>query len=151
MRLNTPGVKPKGPHTRGAGGKEATSCQIAPEFHLTESSIIASVDCSDGGTIRQLPPETCPLQTGNALAYWVPTARCRWPPPTPATPTGVSRAACRSSDNQSWVGAGRGGATAVMTQWQTFARNQVRLHRRGVAGPKLACFDLAAVRDHPGA
>ena len=39
---------------------------------------------------------------------------------------------------------GRGGTTAVMTQWQTFARNQVRLHGRGFAGPKLVCIDLQA-------
>jgi 60 kDa SS-A/Ro ribonucleoprotein len=29
-----------------------------------------------------------------------------------------------------------------MTQWQTFVGNQVRLHGRGSAGPKLVCIDL---------
>src|SRR3989304_86486 len=46
------------------------------------------------------------------------------------------------SDNESWVGTGRGGSTAVMTEWQTFVRNQVRLHGNGFAGPKLVCSDL---------
>jgi 60 kDa SS-A/Ro ribonucleoprotein len=43
------------------------------------------------------------------------------------------------SDNESWVGAGRGGATAVLTEWERFAANQ---RRRGVAGPKLVCIDV---------
>ena len=34
------------------------------------------------------------------------------------------------------------GATAVMTEWQAFVRNQVRLHGRNFAGPKLVCIDL---------
>jgi len=46
------------------------------------------------------------------------------------------------SDNESWVGVGRNGSTAVMTEWQTFVRNQVRLHGRGFAGPKLVCIDI---------
>ena len=50
------------------------------------------------------------------------------------------------SDQESWVGAGypRGGngSTAVMTEWQTFVRNQVQLHGRGFAGPKLVCINL---------
>ncbi len=46
------------------------------------------------------------------------------------------------SDQESWVGAGRAGSTAVMTEWQTFVRNQVRLHGKGFAGPKLVCIDL---------
>ena len=46
------------------------------------------------------------------------------------------------SDQESWVGAGRNGSTAVMTEWQTFVRNQVRLHGKGFAGPKLVCIDL---------
>ena len=46
------------------------------------------------------------------------------------------------SDQESWVGTGRNGATAVMTEWQTFVRNQVRLHGRDFAGPKLVCIDL---------
>lgn len=46
------------------------------------------------------------------------------------------------SDQESWVGTGRNGSTAVMTEWQTFVANQVRLHERGWAGPKLVCIDL---------
>ena len=46
------------------------------------------------------------------------------------------------SGQESWVGAGRNGSTAVMTEWQTFVRNQVRLARQGFAGPKLVCIDL---------
>ncbi len=51
------------------------------------------------------------------------------------------------SDQESWVGAGRSGSTAVMTEWQTFVGNQVRLHRKAqdrgsCAGPKLVCIDL---------
>jgi len=46
------------------------------------------------------------------------------------------------SDQESWVGTGRQGSTAVMTEWQTFVRNQVRLHGKGFAGPKLVCIDL---------
>ena len=46
------------------------------------------------------------------------------------------------SDQESWVGTGRGGSTAVMTEWQTFVRNQVRSHSKGFAGPKLVCIDL---------
>jgi 60 kDa SS-A/Ro ribonucleoprotein len=45
------------------------------------------------------------------------------------------------SDNESWVGTGRGNATAVMTEWLTFAKNQQR--RQGAdANPKLVCIDL---------
>ncbi len=29
-----------------------------------------------------------------------------------------------------------------MTEWQTFVQNQVRLHGKGFAGPKLVCIDL---------
>ncbi len=46
------------------------------------------------------------------------------------------------SDQESWVGAGRNGSTAVMTEWQTFVRNQAQLHGNGFAGPKLVCIDL---------
>jgi hypothetical protein len=31
------------------------------------------------------------------------------------------------SDYESWIGAGRAGSTAVMTEWQEFVKNQVRL------------------------
>jgi len=46
------------------------------------------------------------------------------------------------SDQESWIGTGRHGSTGVMTEWQTFVANQVRLHDRGWAGPKLVCIDL---------
>ena len=46
------------------------------------------------------------------------------------------------SDQESWVGAGRNGSTAVMTEWQTFVRNQAQFHGNGFAGPKLVCIDL---------
>jgi 60 kDa SS-A/Ro ribonucleoprotein len=45
------------------------------------------------------------------------------------------------SDQESWVGTGRNGSTAVMTEWQTFVANQKRLSGR-VASPKLVCIDL---------
>jgi 60 kDa SS-A/Ro ribonucleoprotein len=45
------------------------------------------------------------------------------------------------SDQESWVGAGRNGSTAVMTEWQTFVANQKRLVGRA-ASPKLVCIDL---------
>jgi 60 kDa SS-A/Ro ribonucleoprotein len=43
------------------------------------------------------------------------------------------------SDNESWVGTGRYGATGVMTEWQKFVANQRRL---GVSSPKLVCIDI---------
>jgi 60 kDa SS-A/Ro ribonucleoprotein len=46
------------------------------------------------------------------------------------------------SDQESWIGTGRHNSTGVMTEWQTFVANQVRLHERGWAGPKLVCIDL---------
>jgi 60 kDa SS-A/Ro ribonucleoprotein len=46
------------------------------------------------------------------------------------------------SDQESWVGAGRGGSTAVITEWQAFVRNQIGLHGKNFAGPKLVCIDL---------
>ncbi|MGD9647347.1 MAG: TROVE domain-containing protein, partial [Pirellulales bacterium] len=46
------------------------------------------------------------------------------------------------SDQESWIGAGRYGSTAVMTAWQQFVRNQVRLQPRGFDGPRLVCIDI---------
>ncbi len=46
------------------------------------------------------------------------------------------------SDQESWVGTGRHGSTAVMTEWQAFVANQVRLHDHEFAGPKLVCIDM---------
>lgn len=54
------------------------------------------------------------------------------------------------SDNESWVYQGRpyfygaNGSTGVMTEWQQFVQNQVRLHGGDFAGPKLICIDLQA-------
>lgn len=46
------------------------------------------------------------------------------------------------SDQESWIGTGRHGSTAVMTAWQEFVKNQVRLQGRDAPGPKLVCLDL---------
>ncbi|MEZ5944954.1 MAG: TROVE domain-containing protein [Planctomycetaceae bacterium] len=52
------------------------------------------------------------------------------------------------SDNESWIYqgrpyfGGRNGATGVMTEWQQFVQNQVKLHGSDFAGPKLICIDL---------
>ena len=48
------------------------------------------------------------------------------------------------SDQESWIGTGRHGSTAVMTAWQEFVKNQTALHGRGFAGPRLVCIDLQA-------
>lgn len=48
------------------------------------------------------------------------------------------------SDMESWIGAGRHGSTAVMTEWNEFVKNQVRLHGRDFDGPRLVCIDLQA-------
>ena len=47
------------------------------------------------------------------------------------------------SDMESWIGAGRQGSTAVMTEWQQFVQNQRRLAGRELP-PKLVCIDLQA-------
>jgi 60 kDa SS-A/Ro ribonucleoprotein len=46
------------------------------------------------------------------------------------------------SDQESWIGTGRHGSTAVMTAWQEFLKNQARLQARDDAGPKLVCINL---------
>ena len=43
------------------------------------------------------------------------------------------------SDNESWVGTGRHGSTAVMTQWQAFVANQRKL---GEANVRLVNIDV---------
>jgi 60 kDa SS-A/Ro ribonucleoprotein len=48
------------------------------------------------------------------------------------------------SDMESWVGTGFAGSTGVMTEWQAFVKNQVRLHGGDWAGPKLVCINLQA-------
>ncbi len=52
------------------------------------------------------------------------------------------------SDNESWVYQdrpyynGSGGSTGVVTEWQVFVQNQVRLQGGDIEGPKLICIDL---------
>jgi 60 kDa SS-A/Ro ribonucleoprotein len=50
------------------------------------------------------------------------------------------------SDNESWVGTGRHGSTAVMTAWEAFVANQQRLSNltalAAVSSPKLVNIDL---------
>jgi 60 kDa SS-A/Ro ribonucleoprotein len=46
------------------------------------------------------------------------------------------------SDCESWIGTGRQGSTAVMTQWREFVKQQVQLRGGDSAGPKLVCIDL---------
>ncbi len=52
------------------------------------------------------------------------------------------------SDNESWVyqqrafALGANGSTGVLTEWQRFVQNQVRLQGESFAGPKLVCIDL---------
>ncbi|MDP7018637.1 MAG: TROVE domain-containing protein [Pirellulaceae bacterium] len=43
------------------------------------------------------------------------------------------------SDSESWIGKGRFGSTAVMSEWREFVKNQRRL---GVSDPKLVCIDI---------
>jgi 60 kDa SS-A/Ro ribonucleoprotein len=52
------------------------------------------------------------------------------------------------SDNESWVysgqpfGYGRYGSTGVMTEWQQFVKNQLRLGGHTIPAPKLICIDI---------
>lgn len=52
------------------------------------------------------------------------------------------------SDTESWVyrgqvfGLGHRDSTGVMTEWQEFVKNQVRLHGENLAGPRLVCINL---------
>lgn len=46
------------------------------------------------------------------------------------------------SDNESWIGEGRHGSTAVMTEWHAFVQNQRRLHGSDFNDAKLVCIDL---------
>ena len=43
------------------------------------------------------------------------------------------------SDNESWIVTGRYGSTGVMTEWQTFVKNQKSL---GITDPRLVCIDI---------
>jgi 60 kDa SS-A/Ro ribonucleoprotein len=52
------------------------------------------------------------------------------------------------SDTESWVyrnrpwAYGPRGATGVMTEWQQFVKNQLRLGGHTIPAPKLICIDL---------
>ncbi|MAT13925.1 MAG: ribonucleoprotein [Planctomyces sp.] len=46
------------------------------------------------------------------------------------------------SDNESWIGHGRWGSTGVMTEWETFVKNQYRMRGHNIASPKLVCIDI---------
>ena len=52
------------------------------------------------------------------------------------------------SDTESWVyrhralAYGARGATGVMTEWQEFVKNQMRLGGHDIPAPKLVCIDL---------
>jgi 60 kDa SS-A/Ro ribonucleoprotein len=55
------------------------------------------------------------------------------------------------SDNESWVYSGRPfgyggyggyGSTGVMTEWQQFVKNQLRLGGHAIPAPKLVCIDI---------
>ena len=46
------------------------------------------------------------------------------------------------SDYESWIGTGRAGSTAVMTEWQEFVKNQLRLQGAEMIGPKLICINV---------
>ncbi|MCG6156538.1 TROVE domain-containing protein [Rubinisphaera margarita] len=52
------------------------------------------------------------------------------------------------SDNESWIrngqafGYGAYGSTGVMTEWQDFVKNQLRLQGGDITGPKLVCIDI---------
>ena len=52
------------------------------------------------------------------------------------------------SDTESWVyggrrfAAGRNGSTGVMSEWEQFVKNQLRLQGPDMLGPKLVCIDL---------
>jgi 60 kDa SS-A/Ro ribonucleoprotein len=52
------------------------------------------------------------------------------------------------SDNESWVysdrsfGYGPHGASGVMTEWQQFVKNQLRLGGHAIPTPKLICIDI---------
>ena len=52
------------------------------------------------------------------------------------------------SDSESWVyqqqafTSGASGSTGMLTEWQRFVQNQIRLQGESFAGPKLVCIDL---------
>jgi 60 kDa SS-A/Ro ribonucleoprotein len=46
------------------------------------------------------------------------------------------------SDNESWVGAGRSGETALLTEWKKFVQNQQKVRGDKSFQPKLVCIDL---------
>src|SRR5262249_13565795 len=46
------------------------------------------------------------------------------------------------SDSESWIGTGRGGQTATLTEWEGFVRNQKRVQGAAFSQPKLVCIDV---------
>ena len=46
------------------------------------------------------------------------------------------------SDNEGWGGKGRYGSTGVLSEWQTFVKNQLRLGGHDIPAPKLVCIDI---------
>lgn len=50
------------------------------------------------------------------------------------------------SDNQSWIGLGRHGSTAVMTEWTRFVKQQKRLAGQDLQ-PRLVCIDIQPYGD----
>jgi 60 kDa SS-A/Ro ribonucleoprotein len=46
------------------------------------------------------------------------------------------------SDSESWIGTGRGGQTATLTEWEAFVRNQKRVQGAAFSQPKLVCIDI---------
>ena len=56
------------------------------------------------------------------------------------------------SDTESWVycgrpfGYGARGTTGVMTEWQQFVKNQLKLGGLDIPAPKLVCIDLQPYR-----
>ena len=54
------------------------------------------------------------------------------------------------SDNESWVGTGRNGSTAVMTEWQEFVQNQLRLGGHAIPRPEAGLHRPPAVHHDPG-
>jgi 60 kDa SS-A/Ro ribonucleoprotein len=54
----------------------------------------------------------------------------------------VGKLLSASIGNESWVGSGHYGSTGVMSEWQTFVKNQLRLGGHGIPAPKLVCIDI---------
>ncbi|MFO0935277.1 MAG: TROVE domain-containing protein [Gemmataceae bacterium] len=46
------------------------------------------------------------------------------------------------SDNESWLGVGKGGQTKMLTEWETFKKAQCGMKGRTKPVPKLVCIDI---------